>query len=59
MNWYVIVNENSYDAEAFVSESNEGLSGWERVWSSHASREEAMQELPKAEEHVNGRRLQS
>lgn len=55
--WYVIVNENMLDAEAFISESDEGLSGWERVWSSHPSKEEALMELSKAEEHVAGKRL--
>ena len=57
--WYVIVNENMYDAGAWVVGDDEAfpLRGWERVWSAHATREEAEAALPAARDYADGRRL--
>ncbi len=57
--WNVIVNENMYDAGARVAHDNQAfpLSGWERVWSAHASREEAEAALPAAQQYTDRRRL--
>ncbi len=53
-NWLVVVNENVLDAGARVVHADNAfpLRGWERVWSEHASREEAVAELPNARKHV-------
>ncbi len=51
--WYIIINENMHDAQVCVRDSDEGLTSWERVWSSHESREEAEAELPAARDHAN------
>lgn len=55
--WYIIINENMHDAHARISDTDEGLAGWERVWSAHESREVAEAELPAARIHADGRTL--
>lgn len=55
--FYVVVNENMHDARAWISSSDEGLSGWERVWSAHSTREAAEVALAEAKEHAQGRQL--
>lgn len=56
--WYVIINENMLDAGAYVlpvaadSGPDIGLSGWERVWSGHDTKEEAEAALVEAKAHA-------
>ena len=57
--WNVIVNENMLDAGAWVVHDDEAfpLGGWERVWSTHTTRQEAEAALPAARDYADGRRL--
>lgn len=63
MNGYaVVVNENMYDAAAWIVELGSEeyyipLSGWEKVWGYYESRWAAESALVEAREYVAGRRL--
>jgi hypothetical protein len=59
--WCVIVNENMHDARAYIlhvpddAGPDVGLSGWERIYSAHATREEAEAALADARDYARGR----
>ncbi len=61
MNYYIIVNENMHDADAWIEwDDGDGLptvGPWERVYSCHQTREEADIALSEAKDYARGKLL--